>query len=169
MLHEHPPTSERVRRLDAASRARPAFHSFLLKQYTLQRDAFGADMYKYTPEERVESIKWNVLAAQAELAEVLGEVCWKPWATYDEGVVFKDRDKYVEELVDALHFIANLLILARVNDTELSRRFAEKQAVNAARQQTAGGYKGDGAAWDADHRVIGRGDSHATKIGPVTS
>lgn len=152
MLHEQPPTSERVRRLDAASRARPAFHSFLLKQYTLQRDAFNSDMHKYTPEKRVDSIKWNVLAAQTELAEVLGEVCWKPWATYDVGEVFKDRDKYVEELVDVLHFIANLLILAGVDDAELSRRFIEKQAVNAARQQTDGGYKGDGQKWDDEFR-----------------
>lgn len=155
MVHEHPPTSKRVQRLDAASRARAeqtTFQSFLLRQYTLQRDAFNSDMHKYTPEKRVDSIKWNVLAAQTELAEVLGEVCWKPWATYDVGDVFKDRDKYVEELVDVLHFIANLLILARVNDTELSRRFIEKQAVNAARQQTDGGYKGDGQKWDDEFR-----------------
>lgn len=157
MLHFGRKTARVAQRLDAASRERAAreanrpFRDYLARQRNLQIGGYGKDPAKYTGDDATNFIKWNILAAQAELAEVLGETCWKPWATYDVGEVFKDRDKYVEEIVDVMHFIANLLIVAGVTDEELSAAFIEKQRVNAARQQTDGGYKGDGAEWDKEH------------------
>lgn len=128
------------------------FHDYLNRQFLLQKEAYDLDIDELSGWERVEFIKWNILAAQTELSEVLGETCWKPWATYTEDQDFKDKDKYVEELVDVMHFIANLLLVAGVDDHDLSELFIEKQAVNRARQETVGGYAGDGAAWDKEHR-----------------
>lgn len=125
------------------------FVDYLRRQSDLQRQAYGLGVEGLTGDDALDFITWNVLAAQAELAEVLAEVCWKPWATYEEGQVFKDREKYIEELVDVAHFIANLLIVAGVDDEALSAAFVAKQAKNAARQET--GYAGDGDAWDKEH------------------
>ena len=68
---------------------------------------------------------------------------WKPWQTFREHAgEFKDRDAFVDEGVDVLHFIANLLLVGSTTDTELEDRFTKKQARNAARQTA--GYAGVG-------------------------
>src|SRR5690606_34705103 len=50
-------------------------------QYELQSESFGIDPLRLTDEERIEFIRWNVLALTDELHELLQEVGWKPWAT----------------------------------------------------------------------------------------
>jgi hypothetical protein len=46
---------------------------------------------------------------------------------------FISRNKFVEELVDVLHFVANQLVAAGCGDDELSERYAEKQQINRDR------------------------------------
>lgn len=130
------------------------FHDWLTRTEELQRRAYGTKPSTKEGEERVEYIRWNVLAAMRELGETLNEFRGrKPWQTKrDDAGEFKSRDAYVEELVDVMHFIGNLLCAAGVTDAELSRVYADKMAVNAARQATAGGYGGSGAEWNAEHK-----------------
>ena len=129
------------------------FDGWLLRTSVLQQQSYGTKPQELEGEPRVEYVRWNVLAAMRELGETLNEVKgWKPWATKRDDVGdFKNRDDYVEELVDTLHFIANLLCVAGVTDTELSEAYERKMAVNAARQSTAGGYAGDGKAWNDEN------------------
>lgn len=121
----------------------------LTQMLTLQRDlqvrSFGADPMTMSDEERVDYIRWNVLALTDELHEFLGEVGWKPWATSRH----VNAEAALSELVDAWHFMMNLLLalgepLAASHEATLARDFAnryfEKREVNARRQ--AEGYDG---------------------------
>ncbi len=78
--------------------------------------------------ELAEYIRLNVLAATDELHEVLGEVQWKPWKG-DQGSI--NRERYVDELADALLFWANLCWAARVSGAEMT------EAVHRAWAKTA--------------------------------
>jgi hypothetical protein len=104
----------------------------------LQEEAFGVDFSK--PE------TGNVLADNAvhqgfaliiELAEAFSELQWKDWAE-NRGDV--NRDALVGELVDAGHFLANLLVKFGVTDDEWERLYQEKQDRNRKRQAAPGGY-----------------------------
>lgn len=118
---------------------------FLEKQLALQRTAYGADLPSYRGEDRVRSLRMNVLGAIRELTEMLELVDgWKEWQTERERAgEFHDRDKFVAEGVDALHFLLNLLCLAGCDDEELEQRFDAKQAENAARQRRGYGGRGN--------------------------
>ena len=79
--------------------------------------------------ERIEFIKWNVLALTDELHEALAEVGWKPWASSRH----IKREAYVGELVDAWHFLMNLFLVVGVDADELYDRYVEKRQRNDAR------------------------------------
>jgi len=112
------------------------FTSWLNSTLDLQRSAFEIDPPYLKEDERAEFIRWNVLAAEDELHEALNEVGWKPWAT-DR---YFNRDAFVGELIDVMHFIANLLVTAGVTGDELSQRYHSKQQRNRYRQEI--GYTG---------------------------
>lgn len=115
-------------------------------QRDLQIAAYGVDPSRLTGEERAEYVRWNVLALEDELHEAMQEVKWKPWLTEGHGD-WVDRDAYVKELVDALHFILNLINLALGHATceelgaEVTFRYLLKRERNARRQVE--GYSGD--------------------------
>ena len=118
------------------------FDEWLESTRQLQLSSYGVslpfepdDDGSYT-EQEIEWLRWNVLAATDELHEMLNEVGWKPWATSRH----LNREAYVGELVDVLHFVANMLSMVGVSGTELTRRYKEKQERNAARQRD--GYTG---------------------------
>lgn len=106
------------------------------RQHYLQTEVYGYDYEAMTDEERVTFIKDMVLATEDELHEALDEVGWKPWATSRH----VNREAYVGELVDALHFILNLCLVVEVEPEELFTRYMAKSEVNAARQRD--GYDG---------------------------
>lgn len=115
--------------------------ALLIAQEELQRESFGFDFGKsMSDEERVDYIRVNVLALTDELHEALGEVGWKPWATSRH----INTNAYFGELIDALHFLMNLLLATglEVDDLaeQLSERYFHKRAINARRQ--ADGYDG---------------------------
>jgi hypothetical protein len=117
----------------------------LSAQLLLQRESFGKDPTKLTPDERAEFIRWNVLALTDELHEALNEVGWKPWATNRE----IDHEAFMKELVDAWHFFMNLMLagsgmeLTGESSDDLrietlaqwfGDKYFEKRKVNAKRQ-----------------------------------
>lgn len=99
-------------------------------QRALQINTYGIDPPTLDGDERVEFIRWNVLALEDELHEALGEVGWKPWATSRH----LNRESYVGELVDAWHFLMNLLLVAGVTEEEFVARYDAKRRRNAERQ-----------------------------------
>lgn len=94
-------------------------------------------------EERIEFIRWNVLALTDELHEALNEVGWKPWATSRH----VNEELFMKEMVDAFHFFMNLVMagaprgldLETIVHTFITGYWAKRQ-VNRQRQED--GYDG---------------------------
>lgn len=113
------------------------------RQHDLQVKSYGRDPGLLGEEDRAQFIKDMVLAATDELHEALAEVGWKPWATSRH----LNRDAYVGELIDVLHFWVNLCLAAGVTAQEVEIRYLNKAEKNARRQ--ADGY--DGLAGKCPH------------------
>lgn len=107
----------------------------------LQIQSYGTDPGELSGDELANYWSNMHTALVDELSEFLAETNWKPWS--NERGVIKDRDAAVGELIDAGHFLANLLLTLRVTDEEYERRYQQKQAKNRARQALAGGYNND--------------------------
>jgi hypothetical protein len=112
------------------------FTSWLNSTLDLQRTAFDIDPPYLEGDERTEYVRWNTLAAIDELMEALHEISWKPWQTAD----YFNREAFVGELIDVMHFIGNMLVTAGVTGEELSQRYHSKQQRNRYRQEV--GYDG---------------------------
>lgn len=117
------------------------------EQLDLQVQSFTGDPRAMTGEQRAEFVRWNVLAACRELMEALEEHRWKPWLTDGSQGEWYDRDAFVREVVDAWHFVMNLLLTAAGPDVDPERVSVEfyeaylaKRKVNAKRQEE--GYDG---------------------------
>jgi len=87
-------------------------------------------------------MRWNAFALDDEIHEAMAEVGWKPWATSRH----INHDAFMKEMVDAWHFFMNMLLCgcqgmtpAEIAD-EFTRRYIEKNAKNAQRQEE--GYTG---------------------------
>ena len=109
-------------------------------QEQLQVDTYGFNFQRMLPNNRVQYIKDMQQAAIMELGEALNEVDWKTWVPTSR----INRDAYVGELVDVLHFIMNMLLA--LGDTpedlaqEIFTRYCLKNHINERRQRE--GYDG---------------------------
>lgn len=104
----------------------------------LQRVAYGKDPGSLEGNERGEYWTSMMFALNDEVSEFGKEVHWKPWSKNRGDII--DRSAAIGELVDAQHFIANLLLSIGATEDEFWEAYREKQARNRARQATAGGY-----------------------------
>ena len=112
--------------------------ALLRAQDELQRDTFGYEFEKMTGGQKMEYIRWNMLAITNELHEALNETDWKLWtsqAPNDRGL---NLEAYMSELVDAFHFFMNLLLVTGVSPDEMAiaftQRYFHKREVNIQRQ-----------------------------------
>ena len=81
--------------------------------------------------EQQEFVRWNVLAAVAELIEALEETRWKTWAVLEDGeAVVPDPEALCSEMVDVNMFIANVLVSAGVTDEMYARVYRAKWKKN---------------------------------------
>lgn len=114
----------------------------------LQEEVYGKRFdVEGRPDDLADALMENYAAACVELGEFMQEVGWKSWAA-PRGWV--NRDAALGELVDAAHFVANLLVWLKVTDEEWERRYRAKQDVNRRRQ--ASGYDGRSAKCPRCHR-----------------
>lgn len=108
----------------------------LNRQRELQKKYYGVDVATLTDEQRAEYIRSMALALADELHEALNETGWKPWATSRH----INREAYLGELIDVLHFWANLVLVVNTNEEELTAMYFAKADKNAKRQLA--GYDG---------------------------
>lgn len=110
-----------------------SFDRLLDLQLRLQQESFHLDPRRLEGQARAEFVRWNILALEDELHEAMQEMRWKLW---DHGAPgeWVDRDAFVKELVDALHFLLNLFLTADVERDEVFTRYVAKRQVNASRQ-----------------------------------
>lgn len=75
-------------------------------------------------------IRDQILCATDELHEVLECVDWKPWKA-EKGI--KDRDAFLEEVTDVVHFILGLYLAAGADGEEILHHFRKKSSENFSR------------------------------------
>jgi len=100
------------------------FHQWLELTLTLQREAFSQDPRQIGQDEelRAEYVLWNAFAACDEIHEAMQEVGWKPWATSRH----MNNDAFLGEIVDALHFVGNMILAAAERRDESPYSLATK-------------------------------------------
>src|SRR5580765_5999263 len=103
------------------------------RQRQLQLESFHVDVANLEGLPRERYVVQNGFAVVAELVKAFDNIDWKMWTT-GSPARFKDRDSFVREMVDVLHFIMNLLLVADCDATELYTRYVRKAEVNAQRQ-----------------------------------
>lgn len=99
-------------------------------QEKVYKYVFDKDDALNFPELVSKYLDWNTTAAVQELAEMRIEFSWKPWAKDDP---FVNPIRVRNELIDALHFIGNMLVACGVTDEELWTAYRQKQEINRAR------------------------------------
>jgi hypothetical protein len=113
-----------------------------VRQAALQRQSYNIDFTTLGEEveDRAEYIRMSVLAGIVELTEALNETGWKTWATNRD----YDAAKVVAELVDAWHFMMNVMLASGIAPETLASAFFDayvaKSQRNAERQVV--GYDG---------------------------
>lgn len=129
----------------------------LSEMFSMQRSfqsRLGYDFECMDRRERIAFIKEMYTAALQELGEALNEVSWKPWANAE----FINDAQLVAELVDAWHFIMNMVFAAWPGTTPddaatlFHAAYMKKIAVNHSRQDA--GYDGISAKCPSCRRAL---------------
>lgn len=108
------------------------------RQLELQKHLHeGVDPQHFLEVERGDYIRGQLLALMDELHEAMAEVAWKPWSS-DKSKF--NREAYLGELIDAWHFMINLVLVAGFGPEEFFKKFMEKNNVNWARHMKPGTY-----------------------------
>ena len=113
-----------------------ALDMILDAQRKLQKNSYGVDISALNEEERAAYIRDMSLALTDELHEALNETGWKPWATSRHF----NRQAFIGEMIDVLHFWCNLILVANVGEKEILDAYFAKAEKNARRQMD--GYNG---------------------------
>lgn len=114
------PFEEMVPHVDREGRREPDFQpvanavpdrleQMFLRQVLLQRVGRSLDPPAMQGEERGWYATWNHTALVKELGEALDEIAWKPWSVDKDTF---NRKQYLAELVDAFHFLMNMVLVA---------------------------------------------------------
>lgn len=106
------------------------FEGWLGETHKLQKESYNTDPSQLEGKDRDYYLMWNNLAARDELSEALSEHSWKPWSST---VGALNRKEYISEIVDSLHFHANMLIAVGCSDEELNAAYTAKMDKNRAR------------------------------------
>ena len=102
-------------------------------QLELQKIAksVGCDPGALPMPQRILYMKEMTLALTDELHEMLAEMSWKSWT---HGEPFINDDKVQKELIDAWHFLMNLMLAANITPAVLFAMYMRKRQVNVDRQ-----------------------------------
>jgi dimeric dUTPase (all-alpha-NTP-PPase superfamily) len=111
-------------------------HMMEMQRKLQQRYNDGRDLTEFDDEERIEAIRINVLACTSELHEALDETGWKTWASSNH----INHKAFYGEIVDAWHFLMNLMLHTGMSAEDLYVGYIEKNARNQKRQDE--GYDG---------------------------
>jgi hypothetical protein len=128
------------------------------RQLKLQVSSYGGDPNDLPIEDKIQYIRVMTLAAINELNEAVDETSWKTWVTDN----YINRDAYVGELVDVLHFLVNLCLAVGVTPAELEALYQAKADKNKARMES--GYDGVSTKCPLCKRAL---DDEAVRCGPI--
>lgn len=132
-----------------------SLRDLVVAQYDLQKDSFGLDPLKLEGEDRLEYLRWNALALENELHELLQETGWKPWSTSWH----VNEEEALQEFADLVHFALNVALVIAPRGwspddvaATIVDRYFKKREVNAERQEN--GYDGIAGKCPGCHRDL---------------
>lgn len=102
-------------------------------QAELQLRYSGVYPSELSGDERRDYIRTMVLALEDELHEALREAPWKPWSAR-KGWTLEENNRFKDELVDAWHFMMNLMLVSGMTADELFTLYMKKNSENHRRQ-----------------------------------
>jgi hypothetical protein len=127
------------------------FSSWLSTTRELQTKSFGVDPGELEGAAKADFVVWNHSALSVELGEMMNEYPGaKNWVV-DRSII--DRDAFIGEAVDALHFLGNILAAVQCTDQELTMRYLQKVEKNRARM-ASGSYDGVSDKCPECHREL---------------
>jgi hypothetical protein len=85
------------------------------------------DINSYMGQVRLKDFAWRITE---EVAEAMLTLKLRPWKQTPQ---LTDIDHYVEELIDALHFFVELLMLSGLNAEQVAKLYLMKEQVNEFR------------------------------------
>lgn len=114
------------------------FQRELMKKYEeierksglLQTDEVPVNLDSYAGQARLKDFAWRITE---ELGEAMNCLKMKPWKQTPQ---ITDQDHYREELIDALHFFIELLILSGFTPEDVVGTYLQKANVNKFRQRS---------------------------------
>jgi hypothetical protein len=107
------------------------FHDWIELTRDLQLTGFHRDLANLEGDERADALHADITGMMCEVVEIGDEIGWKPWV--------KNRGWYNQkevcgEIVDLLHFVANVLVTCHINAEMLTYAYLEKVEKNRIRQ-----------------------------------
>lgn len=107
------------------------------KQFELQKKLGTIDKFKESPAMRQQYINQMILALHEEAVEIMRETAYKNpdyvpfgWKKHQE----YNEEKFKEEIIDIIHFVLNLCIVAGMGPDEIYNKFMEKNKENGKRK-----------------------------------
>jgi hypothetical protein len=109
--------------------------SWLARTRKQQEDVYGIFTARMSDDEFAEYVRWNFLAAHAELGEAIQHLPWKPWRGREGRPNPTDAMLAGRELVDVLIFLGNLFAALGWSDDVLAHELERKRGVNREREE----------------------------------
>lgn len=129
-------------------------------QQDAQRVAYGVHVEKMTGLEVIQYVHWNILAAQAEIVEMLDELPWKSWSKNFGDMSSVNPAAVASEAADLMCFVTNVLLAVGVTAEQFQAAWASKIRKNVLRQTN--GYDVTSSQWKCAGCGRALDDSHVT-------
>lgn len=116
----------------------------LIKKICDEKRLTGLHLAVLTPNDLDSSenkVKWmlEMIACMSnELEELRDALPWKHWKTYDKDHFLKQLPEIKYEVIDLLHFLLEMMLILRIDATEMLQLYSSKNKQNKDRQ--ANGY-----------------------------
>ncbi len=95
--------------------------------------AMGNDFDEMSNETRMQNLRNFTVALSCEQTELLDEVSWKPWRTYDSQKPNPNKRKLALEWVDCLFFLVDQSFCLELSSGEILEAFEKKLKANYQR------------------------------------
>ena len=107
------------------------FNEWIAITKELQLNGFHRDLESLEGDERADALHADITGMMSEVVEISNEIGWKPWVK-NRG--WYNHDEVMGEVVDLLHFVANVLVTCHIDGDQLADAYLSKVTKNYSRQ-----------------------------------
>lgn len=105
----------------------------IIEEIKAYQKAMGYDYDTMSPEDKMQALRNYVVALMMEQAEMLEEVSWKPWRTYESQKPKPNKRKIALEWVDCLFFLVDQMFALDLEPDDVLTAYETKLARNHER------------------------------------